>query len=94
MTQQIFSLVTAMLFSLIALLHAIRLARGWHVTIGDIVVPVGPSWLKSGLFAMALDASERSGKLSRFWLTSTIGRSQSSSSSTSPRGEPTELGAH
>jgi len=45
MTQQIFSLVTAMLFSLIALLHAIRLARGWHVTIGDIVVPVGVSWI-------------------------------------------------
>jgi len=45
MTQQIFSLVTAMLFSLIALLHAIRLARGWHVTIGDIVVPVWVSWI-------------------------------------------------
>ena len=45
MTQQIFSLVTAMLFSLIALLHAIRLARGWHVTIGDIVVPVWDSWI-------------------------------------------------
>ena len=45
MTQHIFSLVTAMLFSLIALLHAIRLARGWHVTIGDIVVPVGVSWI-------------------------------------------------
>ncbi len=45
MTQQIFSLVTAMLFSLIALLHAIRLARGWHVTIWDIVVPVWVSWI-------------------------------------------------
>ena len=45
MTRQIFSLVTAMLFSLIALLHAIRLAHGWHVTIGDIVVPVWVSWI-------------------------------------------------
>ena len=34
-----------MLFSLIALLHAIRLAYGWHVTIGDIVVPVWVSWI-------------------------------------------------
>ena len=45
MTRQIFSLVTAMLFSLIALLHAIRLAQGWHVTIGDIVMPVWVSWI-------------------------------------------------
>ena len=45
MTQRIFSLVTAMLFSLIALLHAARLFRGWHVTIGDIVVPVWVSWI-------------------------------------------------
>jgi hypothetical protein len=45
MTQRIFSLVTAILFSLIALLHASRLVRGWHVMIGDIVVPVWVSWI-------------------------------------------------
>jgi hypothetical protein len=45
MTQRIFSLVTAILFSLIALLHAARLVRGWHVTIGNIVVPVWVSWI-------------------------------------------------
>ena len=33
MTQRFFSLVTAVLFVLIALLHAVRLLRGWQVTI-------------------------------------------------------------
>ena len=45
MTQRTFSLITATLFSLIALGHALRLLRGWHVTIGDIVVPVWISWI-------------------------------------------------
>jgi hypothetical protein len=45
MTQRVFSLITATLFSLIALLHALRLLRGWQVTIGDIVVPVWVSWI-------------------------------------------------
>ena len=45
MTHRIFSLITATLFALIALLHALRLLRGWHVTIGDIVVPVSFSWI-------------------------------------------------
>jgi hypothetical protein len=33
MTQRTFSLITAVLFFLIALLHAARLFRGWQVTI-------------------------------------------------------------
>lgn len=45
MTQRTFSLITAILFLLIALLHALRLLRGWQVTIGDIVVPVWVSWI-------------------------------------------------
>ena len=45
MTQRVFSLITATLFSLIALLHALRLLRGWQVTIGDIVVPLWISWI-------------------------------------------------
>ena len=45
MAQRTFSLITAILFLLIALLHALRLLRGWHVTIGDIVVPVWVSWI-------------------------------------------------
>ena len=45
MTQRVFSLITATLFSLIALLHVLRLLRGWQVTIGDVVVPVWVSWI-------------------------------------------------
>jgi hypothetical protein len=45
MAQRTFSLITAILFLLIALLHALRLLRSWQVTIGDIVVPVWVSWI-------------------------------------------------
>ncbi len=45
MTQHTFSLITAILFLLIALLHVLRLLRGWQVTIGDVVVPLWVSWL-------------------------------------------------
>jgi uncharacterized membrane protein len=45
MTQRTFSLVTSVLFFLVALLHAVRLLRGWHVTIGDVVIPLWVSWI-------------------------------------------------
>jgi hypothetical protein len=45
MTPRIFSLSTATLFSLIALLHAIRLLFGWHVMVENVVVPVWVSWI-------------------------------------------------
>ncbi len=45
MTQRTFSLVTAVLFVLIALLHAVRLLRGWQVTIEGAVVPIWISWM-------------------------------------------------
>jgi hypothetical protein len=45
MTQRFFSLVTAVLFVLIALLHAIRLLRGWQVIIEGAVVPMWISWM-------------------------------------------------
>jgi hypothetical protein len=45
MTQRTFSLVTAMLFLLIALLHAVRLLRGWQITIEGAVVPLWISWI-------------------------------------------------
>jgi hypothetical protein len=45
MTQRTFSLVTAMLFLLIALLHAVRLLRGWQITIEGAVVPLRVSWI-------------------------------------------------
>jgi hypothetical protein len=45
MTQRTFSLVTAVLFSLVALLHAVRLLRGWQVTIEGAVMPLWISWI-------------------------------------------------
>ena len=45
MTPRLYSLITAALFSLITLLHALRLLRGWQVTIGDVVVPLWVSWI-------------------------------------------------
>ena len=45
MTQRTFSLITATLFSVIALLHAVRILRGWQVTIGGGVVPIWVSWI-------------------------------------------------
>jgi len=45
MTQRTFSLVTAVFFSLVALLHAVRLLRGWQVTIEGAVMPVWISWI-------------------------------------------------
>jgi hypothetical protein len=45
MTQRTFSLVTAMLFLLIAVLHAVRLLRGWQITIEGAVVPLWASWI-------------------------------------------------
>jgi len=45
MTPRIFSLIAGIIFSLVALLHALRLLRGWHVVIGDLSVPVWVSWL-------------------------------------------------
>jgi uncharacterized membrane protein len=45
MAQRTFSLITAVLFFLIALLHAARLLRGWQVTIEGAVVPIWISWI-------------------------------------------------
>lgn len=45
MTPRLFSLITAAVFLLIALGHAIRLLFGWHVTAENVVVPVWISWI-------------------------------------------------
>jgi len=45
MRQRTYSLVTSVLFFLIAILHALRLLRSWQVTIGDVVVPLWVSWI-------------------------------------------------
>ena len=45
MTHRTFSLVTGILFFLVALLHAIRLLRGWQVSVEGAVVPIWISWI-------------------------------------------------
>ena len=45
MTQRTFSLITAVLFFLIAFLRAVRLFRGSQVTIEGAVVPIWISWI-------------------------------------------------
>jgi uncharacterized integral membrane protein len=45
MSQQIYSLISGIIFSLVTLLHALRLLRNWHVVIGDFTVPAWISWL-------------------------------------------------
>ena len=45
MTPRIFSLIAAAVFLLITLGHALRLLFGWHITVGNIVVPVWMSWV-------------------------------------------------
>ena len=45
MTQRSFLLITSILFFLIALLHAVRLLRGWQVTVEGTGVPIWISWI-------------------------------------------------
>ena len=45
MTQKTYSIVMGVFFSLIALLHIGRVAFGWHVTVGNAVVPMWVSWI-------------------------------------------------
>ena len=45
MTHRTFSLVTAMIFFLVALLHAVRLLRGLQITIEGAVMPIWISWI-------------------------------------------------
>jgi hypothetical protein len=50
MTQRSYSLITSILFLLIALLHAVRLLQGWQVAIGGAVVPLWVSWIGLAIF--------------------------------------------
>ena len=44
MSQRTFSLTVATLFSLIGVLHLLRLVYGWEAVIGGWVVPMWISW--------------------------------------------------
>ncbi len=45
MTQRTYTLIGGIIFSLVSLLHALRLLRSWQVMIADLMVPVWVSWL-------------------------------------------------
>jgi len=45
MTQRTFSLVAATIFTMVFLLHAVRLFRGWEVIIEGAAVPIWISWI-------------------------------------------------
>ena len=45
MTQRSFPLITGAIFSLIALLHLLRIVFGWEAIIGGWVAPTWVSWV-------------------------------------------------
>lgn len=45
MNQKNFSLTAGVLFLIIAFLHLLRIALGWHAVIGGVVIPLWASWL-------------------------------------------------
>ena len=45
MNQKTFALTTGVVFSLVALLHALRLLLGWDAVIGGWSVPMWLSWV-------------------------------------------------
>ena len=55
MNDKIFHATTGILFGIIALLHAVRLLRGWEVHIADVLIPLWisvPALLISGYLAI------------------------------------------
>ena len=45
MGQKNFSLVAGLFFLLVAIMHALRLALGWHVTFNGRIEPMWVSWV-------------------------------------------------
>ena len=45
MNQKTFSLVASVVFLLIALVHVLRLALGWHAVVNTWAVPMWVSWV-------------------------------------------------
>jgi len=55
MTQKIYSLISGILFTLVALSHLGRIVQGWDITAAGTVVPMWVSWI--GLVITAILAS-------------------------------------
>jgi hypothetical protein len=45
MSQKNFSLLAGLIFLLVAVMHALRLALGWHVTFSGWTLPMWVSWV-------------------------------------------------
>jgi len=45
MNRKNYCLVTAFVFSVIGLLHLLRIVLGWEAVVGDWSIPMGLSWL-------------------------------------------------
>ncbi len=45
MSQKRFTLVAGLIFLVVALMHLLRVARGWHVVLAGWTVPVWVSWV-------------------------------------------------
>ena len=45
MTEKAFATITAVIFSLVALLHLLRLVMGWSIVIDSWTVPMWVSWV-------------------------------------------------
>lgn len=54
MSQRTFSFLVGLVFLVVAVMHVLRLAFSWHVTVGGWTVPIWVSWVAffvSGLLA-------------------------------------------
>jgi hypothetical protein len=56
MSQKTFSLVAAVIFLVVGLMHALRLLLGWHAELNGWIVPTWVSWI--GLVIALYLASE------------------------------------
>ena len=45
MTAKSYSLLAAVIFTIVAVLQLTRAVSGWEVTVGTTVMPVWPSWI-------------------------------------------------
>ena len=47
-----FTLIAAVLFAIMAVLHVYRLATGFQITVGAHSIPIGVSWIATALLAL------------------------------------------
>ncbi len=62
MTQKKFSLLAGMIFSLVTILHGLRVIFGWEAIVGDLLVPI---WISYFGFIVAGFLAYQCLKLSR-----------------------------